>query len=87
VKRYKAKEFIVTSLNFFAALVGLCLMNGDSANAGLGGLTSWSDCHTGWDRLDRRENVAMNEHQIAEIYRKLLELNRGAFADGEYEIA
>jgi hypothetical protein len=29
----------------------------------------------------------MNEHRIAEIYRKLLELNRGAFADGEYEIA
>ena len=40
VKRYNAEEFMLTSLNFFAALVGLCLMNGDSANAGLDGLTS-----------------------------------------------
>ena len=31
--------------------------------------------------------MAVNEHQIREIYRKVLELNRGAFAEGEYEIA
>jgi hypothetical protein len=31
--------------------------------------------------------MAVNEHQIGEIYRKILELNRGAFDNGEYEIA
>ena len=40
MKRYNAEEFTLTFLNFFAALVGLYLMNGDSANAGLDGLTS-----------------------------------------------
>lgn len=29
----------------------------------------------------------MNERRIGEIYRSLLEMNRDAFADGEYEIA
>jgi hypothetical protein len=29
----------------------------------------------------------MNQRRIEEIYRTLLELNRGAFADGEYEVA
>jgi hypothetical protein len=32
-------------------------------------------------------DIAVNEHQIGEIYRKVLEFNRGAFANGEYEIA
>jgi hypothetical protein len=29
----------------------------------------------------------MNERRVEEIYGNLLELNRGAFTDGEYEIA
>lgn len=39
------------------------------------------------DRLKPFGDMAVNEHQIGEIYRKVLELNRGAFAEGEYEIA
>jgi hypothetical protein len=31
--------------------------------------------------------MAVDERRIGEIYRILLELNRGAFSDGEYEIA
>ena len=31
--------------------------------------------------------MAVNEHQIEAIYQKVVELNRGAFDSGEYEIA
>ena len=37
--------------------------------------------------LLHRENTAVNERRVEQIYGTLLELNRGAFADGEYEIA
>ena len=37
--------------------------------------------------LLHRENTAVNERRVEQIYGTLLDLNRGAFADGEYEIA